>query len=335
MRYLVVFIIFSFVLVIAIYANLNPNLIESFNKYFFENNKDISASENNNKIKSNSESSKELFPDAPKEKPKFDIVRVTKEGSSVIAGKGPPLAIVKVFEGKNLIGETKANEDGDWVLIPKKNFEPGNKELTIKTISKDGTKLSSDQVVIISVPKPEGSDSKPVVLLTDQKKLSPTKILQNDNKLSLDNKKNIVIDIIDYNESGNVILSGRTLPNSKVQVYLDNKLLNSVQSDQSGIWIAKLYQQIEEGNYELKVELIQNNIVTGIAITPFTRINIEKIKFEKGNVIVQPGNSLWRIARKVYGSGFRYTIIFEANKNKINNPDLIFPGQIFKLPKTN
>ena len=130
-----------------------------------------------------------------------------------------------------------------------------------------------------------------------------------------------------------MILSGRTFPNSTVKIYLNNKLFDVIKSNNSGIWISKLYQKIEEGNYSLKVELIQNDKVTGVSITPFTRINISKLKFEKDNVIVQPGNSLWRIARKVYGNGFRYTIIFEANKNKINNPDLIFPGQIFKLPK--
>ena len=51
-------------------------------------------------------------------------------------------------------------------------------------------------------------------------------------------------------------------------------------------------------------------------------------------VVVEPGNSLWRIARRTYGSGFKYTVIFEANKNQIKNEDLIFPGQVFSLPAT-
>ena len=49
-------------------------------------------------------------------------------------------------------------------------------------------------------------------------------------------------------------------------------------------------------------------------------------------MIVQPGNSLWRIARRVYGSGFQYTVIYAANAGQIRDPDLIFPGQIFVLP---
>lgn len=52
-------------------------------------------------------------------------------------------------------------------------------------------------------------------------------------------------------------------------------------------------------------------------------------------VIIQPGNNLWRIASRVYGDGLRYTDIFQANADQIRNPDLIYPGQVFGLPKTN
>jgi nucleoid-associated protein YgaU len=49
-------------------------------------------------------------------------------------------------------------------------------------------------------------------------------------------------------------------------------------------------------------------------------------------IIVQPGNSLWRLARRNYGSGFSYTVIYEANQEQIADPNLIHPGQVFALP---
>ncbi len=52
-------------------------------------------------------------------------------------------------------------------------------------------------------------------------------------------------------------------------------------------------------------------------------------------VIVQPGNSLWRIARRTYGEGIRYSVIYQANQGQIRDPDLIYPGQIFVVPTTN
>ena len=53
---------------------------------------------------------------------------------------------------------------------------------------------------------------------------------------------------------------------------------------------------------------------------------------EISTAVVTRGDSLWRISRQIYGSGMRYTEIFEANQNQIRNPNLIYPGQLFVLP---
>lgn len=44
------------------------------------------------------------------------------------------------------------------------------------------------------------------------------------------------------------------------------------------------------------------------------------------------GDSLWNIAKKLYGNGAKYTAIYNANKDKIKNPNLIYPGQILIIP---
>ncbi|WEX07650.1 LysM peptidoglycan-binding domain-containing protein [Chelativorans sp. AA-79] len=51
-----------------------------------------------------------------------------------------------------------------------------------------------------------------------------------------------------------------------------------------------------------------------------------------GAVIIRRGDTLWEISRRVYGRGVRYTTIYLANQNQINDPDRIWPGQIFSLP---
>lgn len=48
--------------------------------------------------------------------------------------------------------------------------------------------------------------------------------------------------------------------------------------------------------------------------------------------IVQKGDSLWKIAQKTLGSGAKWSAIYEANKDNIKNPSLIYPGQVFHLP---
>lgn len=51
-----------------------------------------------------------------------------------------------------------------------------------------------------------------------------------------------------------------------------------------------------------------------------------------GKVVIQPGNNLWQISRVIYGQGRRYTVIYDANKEQIRDPDRIYPGQIFETP---
>lgn len=51
-----------------------------------------------------------------------------------------------------------------------------------------------------------------------------------------------------------------------------------------------------------------------------------------GTHVVQPGDTLWAIAKKYYGNGNQYTKIYNANKDKIKNPNLIYPGQKLVIP---
>src|SRR5690606_6704625 len=51
-----------------------------------------------------------------------------------------------------------------------------------------------------------------------------------------------------------------------------------------------------------------------------------------GSVIIRRGDTLWRISRRVYGRGIRYSTIYDANRDQIANPDWIWPGQVFDVP---
>jgi nucleoid-associated protein YgaU len=53
---------------------------------------------------------------------------------------------------------------------------------------------------------------------------------------------------------------------------------------------------------------------------------------EINTAIVGRGDNLWRISKRIYGRGLRYTVIYSANQEQIRNPHLIYPGQVFVLP---
>jgi nucleoid-associated protein YgaU len=54
---------------------------------------------------------------------------------------------------------------------------------------------------------------------------------------------------------------------------------------------------------------------------------------ETGSRVISRGDSLWALSRLAYGDGSRYAVIFKANRDKIQNPNLIYPGQTFVMPQ--
>jgi len=60
----------------------------------------------------------------------------------------------------------------------------------------------------------------------------------------------------------------------------------------------------------------------------------EKVIRTGSSVIIRRGDNLWRVARRNYGAGIRYTTIYEANRDQVRDPDLIYPGQVLKVPES-
>ncbi|MET4292781.1 nucleoid-associated protein YgaU [Bradyrhizobium sp. LB8.2] len=52
-----------------------------------------------------------------------------------------------------------------------------------------------------------------------------------------------------------------------------------------------------------------------------------------GNRVISRGDSLWALSRLAYGDGARFAVIYNANRSKIHNPNLIYPGQTFVVPQ--
>ncbi|WP_033068846.1 Ig-like domain-containing protein [Thalassospira australica] len=141
------------------------------------------------------------------------------------------------------------------------------------------------------------------------------------------------IDIVDYDTEGRVAMSGKADMDHTVQIYLDNKPVGSAPADQNGNWSLTIGEPIEPGNYTMRADQIdETGTVTARVEIPFERANPDEILEPGSRYVVQPGNSLWRIARRTYGEGLKYWVIYHQNRNQIRDPDLIYPGQIFALP---
>ncbi|WP_370286151.1 LysM peptidoglycan-binding domain-containing protein [Pseudooceanicola nanhaiensis] len=150
----------------------------------------------------------------------------------------------------------------------------------------------------------------------------------------------VAIDTISYTEAGAVELSGRGRPEGNLRVYLDNRAVIDGRIDEDGTWRTEL-PDVDQGLYALRVDEIDaEGKVRSRAETPFERESEAEVRsallaqMRNGvmQVTVQPGFTLWAIARENYGDGVQYVQVFEANRDRIRDPDLIYPGQIFEVP---
>jgi len=246
----------------------------------------------------------------------------------------------KVDENNNA-DEPKVDEDNN-ADEPKKVDENNNadeKEDATKT--NEGNKKET----VESNELDTSNVSVAIVSSKDLKVISPA-VQKNAPRVS-----DVIIDAISYDAEGEVLLSGRGVEDQHIRIYVDNKPIKTRSIEADGTWSMDL-QEIDAGVYILRIDQLDSDgVVTSRTETPFQKETTEvakkmaalannevtdstpRIGIGLSTVIIQPGYTLWAVARKTYGFGIQYVRIYHANKDQIRDPDLIYPGQIFKLPE--
>ncbi len=329
--------------------------------------------------------------------PSFDIVRVEPSGETVIAGRAAPGSEVILRDGNRILGTTVANGRGQWVLVLEIPLEPGSHELSLESRLPGGATLLSENVVVVSVPRPRIATAEPeaptqpeaiappVIMAQEAPAAPPTqdpvaaqdtqvataesaaatepqgetalvaeaeqplvvlmprdgggqiRILQQIESVSGGlGEGTLILETVDYDDQGRAKVGGRAPAESRLVIYLDNKPAADTEAALDGHWEATLTGSIAPGLHSLRVDqLTDDGQVAARVETPFSRAAVLDPLTSERRVVVQPGNSLWRISRRLYGKGVRNSVIYQANKKQIRDPDLIYPGQIFVVPSTN
>ncbi len=276
--------------------------------------------------------------------PSFDIVRIEPDGSAVIAGRAAPGARVTILDGGKPLGEVTADQRGEWVLLPGDALPPGGRDLTVEATLPDGETLRGRDTVTLVVPQPrrdiagrtQPETGEPLAVLTPES--GPTRILQAPAAAPRAGGAALpageaTIDTIDYDREGRFTVGGRARAGTEVQLYVDNTLVGRTTADPAGRWSLSPDRALEPGRFTLRADQVgTDGKVAARAEVPFERRELGDDTLGGRAVVVLPGNNLWAIARRSYGAGLRYTVIFEANQEQIRDPDLIYPGQIFILP---
>ena len=216
---------------------------------------------------------------------------------------------------------------------------------TDPVVADDAIVQSSSAVIDIPLPQPVPVPAAaPAILIVTAEGVDVVQpALSN---VAPDVLSNVALDSITYNPSGEVLIAGRAAGEGFVTVYLDNQPITTSRIVAGGTWRTDL-PDVDTGIYTLRIDEVDTagEVVSRIE-TPFKReepevvaqalaVDIAKPDFRVAMTTVQPGMTLWAIARDQFGSGVMYVEVFEANRDRIRDPNLIYPGQVFRLPEVN
>lgn len=296
--------------------------------------------------------------------PSFDAVRVEPTGEAVIAGHADPGAEVTVKYNGAVVGKATANADGSFAIVPDKPLAEGTGALTLE-MAKNGEIVASAGSVVVAVKKNAPA------MVAKINPVEPTTVTQAAAPAA-GAVAEVQLNAVDYDPAGNIVFSGRATPESVVRFYVDNALVGETKADVQGQWRFAGASTIAAGTHTLRADAIDaaGKVASRVEL-PFLREEVAKVVAAAEpvaitppevatapaattpetpvvvaaaeappieaiqKIVIQPGNSLWKISRQVYGKGRMFTVIYEANRDQLRNPNKIYPGQILTAPKQN
>ena len=269
-------------------------------------------------------------------------MRVSPRGDTVVAGRAEPGARVAVLDHGAEIGSTRADAGGQFVVVPDRPLAAGARELTLGSQLRDAPVVTSTTPVLVVVPDrttPPTAAGLPEAIALLAPAGGPPRLLQappapDDASRSA----RFGLDVIDYGEQGAIHFAGNAPAGDTVRLYVDNSAMGDGVADAARRWVVTPTAEVSPGQHRVRADLLASGADTPARVSarvelPFERATRVRAELAATSIVVQPSHSLWRIARQVYGDGLRYTLIYRANKDQIRKPDLIYPGQVFGLPR--
>ena len=156
-----------------------------------------------------------------------------------------------------------------------------------------------------------------------------------------------------------LFVAGAAPAGAPVRIYANDELIGETRATPEGRFLLERPRGLAVGDYRIRADVVAGNgaEVLARAEVDFTRDPGEavaaatpmqpteesavpvaadaptKLKSVASGVIIRRGDSLWRISRRVYGQGVRFSTIYLANNAQIRNPNRIYPGQVFRVPE--
>jgi LysM repeat protein len=126
--------------------------------------------------------------------------------------------------------------------------------------------------------------------------------------------------------------NGKAIFNTNMKVSLENYTIKEEAKQGFDATVTfKLKQYRDYGTKTCKIKIETTKKAVTAEPKRETTSSPAPVKQNKTYTVVR-GDCLWNIAKKFYGNGSQYTKIYNANKDKIKSPNLIYPGQVLTIP---
>ena len=302
--------------------------------------------------------------------PLFDTVRVETTGDALIAGRAEPDADVTIKWNGNIVGTAKANADGSFVVVPAKALATGIGAMTIE-MSKNGKVTTSEGSVFVVVKKDAPATVakvdpvSPTQVVQSAASGAAPKDLQL-TSVDYDQAGNIVFSglaaagsTVRFYIDNAVIGEGKADDKGRWSfagtsaVSPGTHMLRADALDVAGKvssrielpFLRESVATVAAAQVAVSQPVVPTPIARSIVVEPPAAVAqvasipaapvVTPVEEGPKRLVIQPGNSLWKLSREVYGKGRMFTIIYEANRDQLKNPNKIYPGQILSAPKQN
>jgi nucleoid-associated protein YgaU len=301
--------------------------------------------------------------------PAFDIVNVDPSGEAVIAGRAAPNEKVELRDAGKTVAEATADASGQFVIIPPA-LTPGDHSLSLAANTDKGEPAVSSPVAV-SVPAPEVKtgvaagppEAKPTVAVAipANSKTEPSALgmrtLATPAPVS---GARVAIQSVEADAPGGLVAKGSAQPNTTLRLYLNQADLAEAKTQSDGRWSLTIKGGMSPGDYVIQADEINPSGATVVASanTPFDYPDMpaapalqaaaapasaepssapspsDPVVASVQTKRVATGHTLWALSQSYYGDPTRYPAIVSANRAQIHNPNLIYPGEVFVVPKS-
>lgn len=253
---------------------------------------------------------------------RIDTVTYGSEGEVILAGQGTKAgAVLRLYVNNNPLISTEVREDYSWTsTLP--DVASGLYVLRVDQIAADGSVTSRAQI-------PFQREAVEDVLAAQASVQETTKTV---GAAVQETAPEIVVataETADPLATNHVNVEGDEPQDTSSALVITDITSEDVIAVANAQETGEVTETVSEN---ASVEVVQPDVSAATEDTASTTVSVET-PVRPQIVTVQPGFTLWGIASETYGDGFLYVQLYEANKDQIGDPDLIYPGQIFELPE--